>query len=91
MAITWQLSRTVAEPSLRDNPFDMHPQEQELSLFAAHNGWQATIVPDGDGRQRQYLVTIQNGLGVIRKRCRYSTEIEAMMVAENMLRNFGGE
>jgi hypothetical protein len=90
MAITWQLNRTAAEPSLRDNPFDMHPQEQELSLFATHKGWEATIVPESDGTRNWYRVTIRNVLGVTRKRCRYSTETEAMMVAENMLYNFGG-
>lgn len=85
MAITWELKRTVAEPSLRSNPFETHSQDQQLSLCAIHNGWVATIVFD-----EGCLVTIRNALGVTRKRCRYATETEAMMVAENMLRDFGG-
>lgn len=85
MAITWELKRTVAEPSLRGNPFDTHSQDQQLSLSAVYYGWEATIVFDAG-----CLVTIRNALGVTRKRCRYATETEAMMVAENMLRDFGG-
>ena len=84
VAITWELKRTVAEPSLRGNPFETHSQDQQLSLSAVFNGWEATIVPDSG-----YLVIIRNVLGVMRKRCRYATETEAMMVAENMLRDFG--
>jgi hypothetical protein len=84
MTITWELKKTVADLPLRRNPFESHSQEQQLSSVAAYNGWEATIVCDGDG----YLLTIRNMLGVTRKQCRYATETAAMRVFEDMLGDF---